>query len=222
MVRPRDDGSSGGSKGRPWVRWWIPLVLLVPGSLYVLALPPRSVAESRLQDFPKIFLDMQSKDLTASQMVLEDLSPADILLRSYTRPTGEPIWLVIIFFENARWGAHDPRLCYVSQGFEVGEDRTETVPAQDGATMDVSSFIARLGERSESVLSWWYVPGTGATSDQKTFRRLLMLEGMRRNASYGAFVRISTPAERSGGELDILKRFAGAVARQLPDLIREG
>lgn len=209
----------GGRRSR--LRWWLPLLLLVPGSVYVLAMPPRVTVESRLSDLPEVFLGMPSENVPTNQMVLEDLNPDDMLLRRYTRPDGSPLWVVVIFFENARWGAHDPRLCYVSQGFHLAVDRSENVILPTGEEMEVNYFLARRGSQSRSVLSWWYVPGAGTTTDAKTYRRLLMLEGFKSNASYGAFVRLSTPNRAGGDDLAVLKSFAQGMVGMLPTLIGE-
>jgi EpsI family protein len=187
----------------------------------MLALPPRATAESRLSELPEVFLGLPSEEVPTAEMVLEDLNPNDLLLRRYTRPDGKPLWLVVIFFENARWGAHDPRLCYVSQGFHLVEDRNEIVPLGDGKNMKVNYFLVRRGSQSRAVLSWWYVPGSGTTTDAKTYRRLLMLEGFKSNTSYGAFVRISTPTFSGGADLDLLKAFAQGISGKLPTLIGE-
>jgi EpsI family protein len=199
-------------------------VLLLPGTIYVLAQPPKAVAESRLTELPRTLLGMPSVDVPASQMVLEDLRPTEILLRSYRRPDGEPLWLVVIFFQNARWGAHDPRLCYLSQGYRLEEaPQPVRIAVPGGPPLEAERFRVRKGEDRRSVLVWWYVPEMGATGDQETYRRLLMLQGLRERASYGAFVRVSTTLRGPEGEAEALaERFAAEVATWLPRLIRKG
>ncbi|MBU1699969.1 MAG: EpsI family protein [Candidatus Eisenbacteria bacterium] len=202
--------------------WWTPLIFLIPGCLYILMLPPQAAAISSLSGFPATFLSMPSVEVPATQMVLDDLRPSDILLRRYTRPDGEPLWLVIIFFQNARWGAHDPRLCYISQGYNLTNEKIEEIPLAANENLKVNLFQASRGDNQRSVLSWWYIPGAGTTTDQNTFRKLLMIEGMRHNSTYGAFVRISTTTAMDGSEMELLRAFSAGVAAQLPLLIQKG
>ncbi|MBD3336051.1 MAG: EpsI family protein [Candidatus Eisenbacteria bacterium] len=206
---------------RLWLTWWLPLLFLLPGTFYALAVPPQTAATSNLDAFPATFLGMPSVELSTSEVVLDELRPSDILLRRYNRPDGKPLWLIIIFFQNARLGAHDPRLCYLSQGYHLSEKGDLTVAAPDG-TAALDLFAVERGPDRRSVAVWWYVPGAGVTSSQKTFRRLLMLEGFKRHATYGAFVRVSTPAEPDGSEMEILEQFSSGVAELLPSLIEKG
>ena len=201
--------------------------VLAPGLLlcllggYRIAFPPAKGAESRLEELPHVLLGLQGTAVPAEQAVIEDLDPSDILIREYRRPDGEPIWVVLIYFENSRLGGHDPKLCYRSQGF-----RTVDLPASriaaESSKLEAESFLASRPERVERVMTFWYAPGGKVLGSVSQYREKLFLQGLRENRTYGVFVRISTiDGDRPDVAEDWNARFAAEIARRLPGLIRE-
>jgi EpsI family protein len=167
---------------------------------YILAFPPHRVAGTRLETCPMELAGMAGVRLGLEQTVLDDLDPDDYILRRYARPDGGAVFLVIVYFQNARLGAHDPQVCYRSQGYQV-----QTLP--DGA-IDTSigplpyrSFLAVKGSHRELVRYLWYTAG-GALADVKGWRDRMFFQGLRSNRSFGAFVRISTGETGDPGAAD--------------------
>jgi EpsI family protein len=179
---------------------------------YVLAFPPMKVEGTRLDECPVSLGGLPGTDLDLSQTVLDDLDPDDYLIRRYDRPDGYPVWLVIVYFQNARLGAHDPELCYRSQGFQVRD-----LPAGELATaigaVPFRSFLAHKGSRRELVHCFWYTAGRQALADVKGWRDRMFFQGLRSNRSFGAFVRVSTlvgedPAAGARAMQEVLRDLA--------------
>jgi len=195
------------------------LVLLLAG--YVLAFPPRSIEGTMLASCPTMLAGMPGKDLPLEQAVLDDLDPDDHLLRLHERPDGLPVWLVVTYFQNARLGAHDPYLCYRSQGFQIA-------PLPDGhletalGPVHYKMFEASNGRRQELVLYFWYTSGGRVLAEVGEWRDQMFLQGLRSNRSFGAFVRISTIVgdDRAAAEGAILSMVTD-LAPRLPGLFPE-
>ncbi len=203
------------------LRLLVPGLLLCVVGIYRFAFPPSQGAESHLKDLPYQILGCPGEDLPTDAAILEDLDSDDLLIRLYRRPDGVPVWVVLVYFVNTRLGGHDPRLCYRSQGFTTEGLPDLAFSAQVGERR-AESFLARRSNRAERVATFWYAPGGRLVADESQYRSRLLLEGLRRNRTYGVFVRISTLETGSQGEAEAwTSRFAAEVADMLPDLIRE-
>ncbi|MCA9756398.1 MAG: EpsI family protein [Candidatus Eisenbacteria bacterium] len=167
------------------------LVMLAALAVYVVALPPKKLGTQHLDTCPMTIASMRGVDLDLSQTVLDDLQPDGILSRAYERPDGLPVWLIIVYFENARLGAHDPLLCYRSQGFELELLPDEVVQTGIGP-VPTKAFRAVRGNRVERVNYFWYTAGAKALAEVRAFRDEMFLQGLKENRAFGAFVRIST------------------------------
>ncbi|MEZ4651398.1 MAG: EpsI family protein [Candidatus Eisenbacteria bacterium] len=174
------------------------LVLLAALAVYVVALPPKTLGQHFLGTCPTTLATMPGVDLDLSQTVLDDLQPDGILSRAYQRPDGLPVWLIIVYFENARLGAHDPLLCYRSQGFELELLPDEIVQTAIGP-VPTKAFRAVRGTRVERVNYFWYTAGAKALAEVRAFRDEMFFQGLKENRAFGAFVRIST-VESAGTE----------------------
>ena len=197
------------------------LVILAALAAYVLALPPKSLGVHRLDICPTELAGMPGRDLDLSQTVLEDLRSDGILSRAYTRPDGIPVWLIIVYFENARLGAHDPLLCYRSQGFELEQLPDEIIETSLGR-VPTKTFRAVRGNRVERVNYFWYTAGAKALAEVRVFRDDMFLQGLKKNRSFGAFVRIST-LETGDGRAALVwnHTFARELAPWLPRFFPE-
>jgi EpsI family protein len=167
------------------------LVLLAAVAAYMALWPPRRIAGTHLDACPPVLAGMPGTPLTLEQAVLDDLDPDDYLLRRYDRPGGLPVWLVIVYFQNARLGAHDPQLCYRSQGFALHDLPSRTLDTGLGP-VPCRVFRAAKAGRDELVYYFWYTAGGTAFAEVKGWRDRMFFQGLRKNRSFGAFVRVST------------------------------
>ncbi len=197
------------------------LLLLLGLGAYVALLPPTSMGETHLETCPASLAGLPGTELGLDQTVVDDLAADAFLSRLYERPDGVPLWLMVVYFENARLGAHDPILCYQSQGFEVEFLPDETLETALGP-VPMKRFRAVRGDRVEKVNYFWYTAGQKALAEVRTFRDQMFLQGLRENRSFGAFVRISTleiPDEKTAGSW--IDRMVGEFAPLLPSFFPE-
>jgi EpsI family protein len=198
------------------------LALLGLLAAYIVWLPPGHAGTTRLDLVRRDIAGFHGVDLELEQAVLDDLHPDAILIRRYERAAAPPIWLVIVYFENARLGAHDPELCYRSQGFRV-DGRPDQELSTGLGPVPCRVFDAIRGNRRELVHYFWYTAGHKALSEVKAFRDEMFFQGLKSNRSFGAFVRVSTlmGEDRAGAE-ELLQEFIRELAPLLPSVFPEG
>src|SRR5688572_9689331 len=167
-------------------RWLATLGLLAVTGWYVVANPPANLAVSHgaLAATPASFGQWNGTELSFEDAVVDELDADDLLVRRYER--GEDVvWLCIVYHRNWRYGAHDPRLCYESQGYVLDRERRLRIAGD----LEVNRFVADRARDRRVVYYWWSTEGL-ATADAGAFRRRMAVSGALENRSWVAFVRI--------------------------------
>ena len=194
------------------------LLLLAATAAYVLLHPPPDLAAGHgaLAACPAVFGGWNGTDLSFADAVLEELKADDVLVRRYV--LGDRVaWLTIVYHQNRRYGSHDPRLCYESQGYMVEPRGRRHVADGSPAGLQVNVFLAVRPSERRLVYYWWTTRGL-VTADVAALRQHMALAGALDNRSWGAFVRIETRLG-NGGEAtasSALDDFCARVARALP------
>lgn len=203
------------------IRFAVAAFLLAATAAYGLLNPPLDLAVGRgaLAACPVEFGPWSGADLSFDDAVEEELAADDILIRRYRRGK-DVVWLCIVYHQNRRYGAHDPHLCYESQGYVIeDEDRTRLT---DGSARGIEAvrFTADRSHDRRLVYYWWTTEGL-VTADAGAFRRRLAMSGALDNRSWGAFVRVEALVRGDDDEAAarVLDDFAARVAAELPDVL---
>lgn len=199
----------------------VSMALLAALAAYVILLPPQRAGATHLEQVPSAVLGFPGSEISLDQTVLDDLDSDALISREYRRPDNLPVWLIVVYFENARLGAHDPLLCYRSQGFTIDMLPDQTVSSAIGP-IPLRSFRAVRGERVERVSYFWYTNGARAIAEVKTFRDSMFFQGLLHNRSFGAFVRVSTIETDPEKAEDMIARFVQEMAPSLTRVFPEG
>jgi len=168
------------------------LMGLVAGA--VALAPPRSLGRSTLSACPLVISGLEGRDEPIENFVLEELAPSEMIIRSYAGANPfESVWLVVSYFENTRYGAHDPKVCYRSQGWSVEDVPDLSVPRKGRDAVAARSFVVRRRGDAHLVAYFWYISEENVTGDHRRFLDSMALQGVLRGSNYGSFVRVSTP-----------------------------
>ncbi len=199
--------------------YWTTVAVVALAATYMLLHPPHNLALGKglLKNCPTRFGAWSGEDLSFEDAVVDELRADDLLIRRFRRG-GDVIWLCVVYHQNARYGAHDPQVCYDSQGYAVDARPPVSLEGPEGA-VEVNTFVADRPRDRRLVYYWWYTRGL-ATRDRDAFQRAMALQGALENRSWGAFVRVETLAPR--GEDARAARdcaeFSREVLRVLPAL----
>jgi EpsI family protein len=209
---------------RPAARVATVAALLVLTAAYVLLNPPRrmELGAGALAALPKEIGSWSGEDRGFEDVVYDELAADDTLVRQYTRDDGESVWFLIIFHQNERYGAHDPLVCYRSQGWEI-LDQGLVPLAMRGQEFDASWILVKKGTEKRLAVFWWYTAGNLATADRELFMKRMAASGIVSNVTFGAFIRASAVVRGDGvGEaMAVLKDFSEGALRYLPGLFAE-
>jgi EpsI family protein len=169
--------------------WLVTVALLTATALYVQLHPPLDLAIGRgaLARCPAVFGDWNGTDLSFDQAVVEELKADDLLIRRYRRGD-DLVWLCMVYHQNHRLGAHDPRVCYQSQGYLVAPGSRVTLAAGADGLVANRFVVERRDDRR--VVLYWYVTEGMNTPDADAFRARMAMRGALANRSWGAFVRV--------------------------------
>lgn len=205
------------------------LGLLVAASLITATYRPlpSPVGGDQLRLFPQALGEWQSlRDVEVSSVVWSALDPKALVFREYRNPALTPsgrAWLVIVYHENDRWGAHDPQVCWLSQGWKIdklGEGDTVRVPLPNGKGY-ANKFVVDKGGERRIVLYWWFTSGKRQMPDRFSQMVAMIWNGILRGYMESGFVRVDGPVVGGNEEatLGTLLVFAGEVADRLNDFI---
>lgn len=195
-------------------------LLLAATAGYVVLHPPANLAAGHgvLRGCPERFGEWNGTDLSFEDAVVDELKADDLLIRRYERG-GQKVWLCVVYHQNRRYGAHDPQLCYESQGYVVTHPERHHVDDGTPAGLDVNRFVAERSHDRRLVYYWWTTRDL-TTTDRDAFRNRMMMSGALENRSWGAFVRVEALMRDADGATTgpALDDFGGRVARALPPL----
>ena len=205
------------------IRWLGAILLLAATAAYGWLHPPANLAAGRgvLQRVPTVLGDWNGTELSFENAVIEELRADDILVRRYTRG-GDLVWLCIVYHRNRRYGAHDPHVCYESQGYHIEREHDGRIDDGTPEGLPARWFVAERPRGSRLVAYWWRTRGL-RTTDVWEFRRSMAVRGALDNSSWGAFVRVETLI-LDGDELAAQKRledFGARVSAALPGVFAD-
>ncbi|MFQ5457483.1 MAG: exosortase C-terminal domain/associated protein EpsI [Myxococcota bacterium] len=159
---------------------------------------------------------MSRGDITMPQYVLDILRPDALISREYEDSEGRTIFLFAQFHGTNRWGAHQPEVCFTSQGWSIEYQQlsstvSETLPGTD---VTANRFIARRGPATQIVLYWWF----SSNNFQTASRTAQMLDSLRTQILTGegggnGFIEVATAVnpETQAEDEERLRRFAAAL-----------
>ncbi len=199
-------------------RFLATVLMLAATAAVVWLNPPENLALGRgvLQAVPPTFGPWSGTDYSFEDAVIDELKADDILIRRYERD-GQTVWLCVVYHQNKRYGAHDPQLCYDSQGFVIESEGHARVDDGTRDGLQVNTFVAERQKQKRVVWYWWSTEGL-STADVRAFRSRMAVTGALDNRSWGAFVRVETVA----GDGDMaaasarVAEFSERVAREMP------
>ena len=190
-------------------------------SLLIFKPSDRSFVAQRLKEFPRNFGKWEFiRDVEMQEQIISALDPSSIVFREYRNPEGKKMWLCVVYHQNDRWGAHDPQVCYKSQGWDIanygGKYETTQIHIKE-TDVDINRFYVSKGGFKEVVYYWWF----GSKKKQMTTRFEQMLDLAINGALYGyndsGFIRISINLEE--GHEDECKKAGYEFAKAISSLI---
>lgn len=160
-------------------------------------------------------------DVALDQATLDLLKPQDYLLRNYIDAQGQVCALFAAYFGLQVEGAiiHSPRHCLPGAGWRIMSRDLVEVPSPQGPRPVNHLVIGQALDRM-SVLYWYQ--GRGRVEANEYLDRLfLVLDGLRRQRTDGALVRLTSPlasgdARVLTAQIQMAEALIPALERLLP------
>ena len=163
--------------------------------LYSVSYKPQKLSsETQLLGIPdRIANWYKVKDLTISEGAYKALEPDSLVMREYTNEKGEPLLLCIVYHRDDRWGAHNPQVCYRSQGWQVTDTKTRTIKYLGNKDFELNEFIISKNNENKIVTYWWYSSGKKQMGSRRKHMIYMCLNGLIYGHMESGFIRVSTP-----------------------------
>ena len=132
-------------------------------------------------------------DEFVNSSVRDGLDPDALLMKSFVNPAGRQVNLVVVYHHNNRWGAHDPQVCYRSQGWElVGGEQPKEL-AVNRQPFRVNSFVVKKADSTNLVYYYWFSSLDRMTHSRNRQMFDMMVQGIVHGRAESGFVRFSMP-----------------------------
>ena len=188
-------------------------ILLISGAVSLnLFLRERS-AQDRfdVHAFPMTVGEWKGKDLPITEKEYDILETRNLITREYTNPSGDKLYLLIIYSETNRSVFHPPEVCMIGSGLNITDKQVEKFDAGNNI-FTTNKLFAEKGPFKEIILNS-YKAGHTYTNNfylQQAYLALHQIFG--RNVP-GATLRASMAAGRDEhATLATLKEFLGKSA----------
>ena len=161
---------------------------------YTVGYKPRRVSsETQLLNIPNQIANWHKvRDLTISQDTYTALEPDSLVMRDYSNAKGDSLLLCIVYHKNKRWGAHNPQVCYKSQGWQVTDTKARVIKTLGDEDFEVNEFVISKNNEKRIVTYWWYTSGKRQMSSRLKHMTYMCLSGLIYGYIESGFVRVST------------------------------
>lgn len=194
--------------------------MLLAASTISLGLFSREMIASDKLDvhaFPMAVGQWQGRELPITEKEYDILETRNLISREYTNPSGDKLYLLIIYSETNRSVFHPPEVCMMGGGLTITDKQVDKV-GLDSKAFTTNKIFAQKGQFKEIILNS-YKAGNLHTSNfylQQTYLALHQIFG--RNVP-GATLRVSMAVGHSErAALATLKDFLSKSATILDKL----
>jgi len=176
--------------------WFAPVLLagITISSLYVQGrenyIPERRV----FAEFPTRIAGWKSATGSIEENILASLKAEDYLLSDYSKSDNGLVNLWIAYYADQAAGsaAHSPRACIPGGGWLIKDLSIRSIDSiqTDGGPLKVSRLLIKRGRYTQVVYYWFKQRDRNVTSEWLV-KWFLFLDGMTRNRTDGALVRLT-------------------------------
>jgi exosortase D (VPLPA-CTERM-specific) len=188
----------GGTPTRPWLAAVVVLILATVGSLAIAQRTETVAQRESLEAFPMQHGNWFGKGIPLEKQIVEALKLTDYVNVNYAKPDDRmPVNLYAAFYASQRKGeaVHSPRSCIPGGGWQIESVKRRTVSdvtQADGQPLEVNRVIIAKGPVRQVVYYWFAQRGRNLTNEYLV-KWYLFWDGMTRNRTDGALVRLVTP-----------------------------
>ncbi|MCV2370148.1 exosortase-associated protein EpsI, B-type [Roseateles oligotrophus] len=144
------------------------------------------------------------------------------LARTYVNREGARVMLSVAYGGDQSDGltVHVPDVCYVSQGFRMGETRDATLQVSGDIVIPVRHLMMTMGPRLE-VVTYWVLMGDEATTSNTQRKWVSIRYGLKRQIPEGMLIRVSSINPEMDKAIPLHKDFINQLMLAMPENQRD-
>ena len=205
--------------------WYTSVVIFVLAAVSTVALAHRADLVPKrvpLVAFPMVFGEWTGERKRLDLRVATALKLSDYIIADYSRPTDMPVNFYVAYYNSQRKGGavHSPRSCIPGGGWEIetlSRRRIDGVVRADQGPLFVNRVVIAKGRVRQVVYYWFAQRGRDMTNEYGV-KWYLFWDGLTRNRTDGALVRMVTPT-RPGESVARADERLGALLRKMYPVI---
>jgi EpsI family protein len=172
-------------------------VVILVGAVYTITYKPGS-ASSSIQNLDEKSLQLPGwsflNDIQMDYRQYTALDPNSLIFRNYQDESGEVVNLTVVYHQNDRWGAHDPVICYESQGWKVSPIDQMPSVVIEGRRIMLNGFTVRKAQHNQLVYYLWFSSREKLVSNRARQMFDMVFSGLFRGYIESGFIRFSINA----------------------------
>jgi EpsI family protein len=114
----------------------------------------------QMADFPKTVGPWTGEDIALTPRDYAILETKNLIMRKYTRASGESVVLYIVYSEDNRKVSHPPEVCYTGGGSNIAQKGTISV----SPGIQANKMITELSNGNRQFVVYWYKAGDYQTA----------------------------------------------------------
>lgn len=186
------------------------IILLTVTSIFSVSLFFREKASSdklSIARLPYRIGEWTGRDLPVTERDYAILETRNLVAREYANPSGNKIFLFIIYSETNRSVFHPPEVCMIGDGVTITDRKTEKIEKNDKYAFLTNKLYLEKNKSKEMVL-YCYKAGNFYTDNYYFQQGYLALHQIFARRVGGATIRVSMPLHGNEQETTaVLKKF---------------
>jgi len=170
------------------------IVILLVSSVFSLGLFKRDMSARDKLDvhtFPMVVGQWQGKELPITEKEYDILETRNLISREYTNPSGEKLWLLVIYSETNRSVFHPPEVCMMGGGLAITDKQIDNFDVGK-KVFTTNKLFAEKGSFKEIILNC-YKAGDIYTSNFYLQQTRLAIHQIFGGNVPGATLRVAMP-----------------------------
>lgn len=165
-----------------------------------------------LEKIPSAINTWIAKEIPVEKRIKDILQTPSVIIKKYTNPEGESIFLTIVYYQANRVEFHSPERCSVGQGSFIAEaDSVEIFDRKGDKFTNANKLLVKSAKKSE-IIVYYFESGNFVTNSYFKLKLHMFMNKLKKQSNNGALVKFSSPVTNEPKvTLETVKQFISEV-----------
>ncbi len=167
-----------------------------------------SGSQVKMADFPMVIGEWQGTDIPLAERDYQILETKNLIMREYKNPSGDAVYLYLVYSEENRRTLHPPEVCYTGGGATIVEK--SVVPVMP--SFKANKFIVERKD-SRHLVVYWFKSTSLNTYNYLRQQLKIVADRLLRKKTSGALIRVSADVKDGKDEqaFALVQNFCGQI-----------